>query len=109
MPIQVHLPERTFARGVARYRGYHKVLGLTCLNQFLRMAFAQLTLRESLRGQLLLSDGHEKIVQDICPVGTADRIERVGRECLCCCMRLASHRKLEYCRNMELWPCTHCG
>ena len=44
-----HLPEKTFARGVARYDGHHKVQSFTCMDQYLCMAFAQLTFRESLR------------------------------------------------------------
>lgn len=47
--LMEHLPEKTFARCVARYRGNHKVLSFTCHDQFLCMAFAQLTFRESLR------------------------------------------------------------
>ena len=44
-----HLPLTTFRRCVARYGGEHKVKSFSCLNQFLCMAFAQLTYRESLR------------------------------------------------------------
>ncbi len=44
-----HLPMHTFRRCVKRYRGNHKVKEFTCLDQFLCMAFAQLTYRESLR------------------------------------------------------------
>lgn len=44
-----HLPLHTFRRCVARYRGDHKVKAFTCLDQYLCMAFAQLTYRESLR------------------------------------------------------------
>ncbi len=44
-----HLPMHTFRRCVKRYRGNHKVKDFTCLDQFLCMAFAQLTYRESLR------------------------------------------------------------
>jgi Domain of unknown function (DUF4372)/Transposase DDE domain len=44
-----HLPLHTFRRCVARYRGHHKVKSFSCLNQYLCMAFAQLTYRESLR------------------------------------------------------------
>ena len=43
------LPLRPFHRCVARYRGEYKVQDFTCLDQFLCMAFAQLTYRESLR------------------------------------------------------------
>jgi hypothetical protein len=44
-----HLPLTTFRRCVARYRGEYKVKSFSCLDQFLCMAFAQLTFRESLR------------------------------------------------------------
>jgi hypothetical protein len=38
-----------FHRCVARYRGDYKVKAFSCWDQFLCMAFAQLTFRESLR------------------------------------------------------------
>jgi len=44
-----HLPMHTFRRCVQRYRGNHKIKRFTCLDQYLCMAFAQLTYRESLR------------------------------------------------------------
>ena len=44
-----HLPLHTFRRCVARYGGDYKVSRFTCLDQYLCMAFAQLTYRESLR------------------------------------------------------------
>ena len=44
-----HLPLTTFRRCVARYQGERKVHSFSCLDQFLSMAFAQLTFRESLR------------------------------------------------------------
>lgn len=44
-----HLPLTTFRRCVARYRGEHKIKSFTCLDQYLCMAFAQFTYRESLR------------------------------------------------------------
>jgi Domain of unknown function (DUF4372)/Transposase DDE domain len=44
-----HLPLTTFRRCVARYGGEHKVKTFSCLDQYLCMAFAQLTYRESLR------------------------------------------------------------
>ncbi len=43
------LPLPEFRRCVARYRGEYKVRGFSCLDQFLCLAFAQLTYRESLR------------------------------------------------------------
>ena len=47
--IMQHLPLVAFARMVARRRAQHKVKAFTCLDQFLALAFAQLTGRESLR------------------------------------------------------------
>jgi hypothetical protein len=47
--LMEHLPLTTFRRCVARYRGHHKVQSFSCLDQYLSMAFAQLTYRESLR------------------------------------------------------------
>jgi hypothetical protein len=44
-----HLPLYTFQRCVKRYRGNHKIKSFTCLDQYLCMAFAQITFRESLR------------------------------------------------------------
>jgi hypothetical protein len=43
------LPLHSFRRCVARYHGNYKVQSFTCMDQFLCMAFAQLTYRESLR------------------------------------------------------------
>jgi hypothetical protein len=47
--VMQHLPQTTFHRCVARYRGERRVQSFSCLDQFLCMAFAQLTFRESLR------------------------------------------------------------
>lgn len=44
-----HLPLHTLRRCVARYRGRYPTLTFSHLDQFLAMAFAQLTFRESLR------------------------------------------------------------
>ena len=44
-----HLPLHTFQRCVKRYQGHYKVISFSCLDQYLCMAFAQLTYRESLR------------------------------------------------------------
>src|SRR5216110_358627 len=43
------LPLHAFHRSVQRYEGQHYVKSFSCLDQFLVMAFAQLTFRESLR------------------------------------------------------------
>ena len=47
--VMSHLPPMVFERCVARYGGNRKVKTFTCMDQFLCMAFAQLTFRESLR------------------------------------------------------------
>jgi hypothetical protein len=47
--LMQHLPLTTFRRCVSRYQGERKVHSFSCLDQFLCMAFAQLTARESLR------------------------------------------------------------
>jgi len=47
--VMENLPLTTFQRCVTRYRGARKVHSFSCLDQFLCMAFAQLTFRESLR------------------------------------------------------------
>jgi uncharacterized protein DUF4372/DDE family transposase len=47
--VTEHLPLTTLRRCVARYRGEYKIRSFSCLDQFLCMAFAQLTFRESLR------------------------------------------------------------
>ena len=44
-----HLPMHGFHRCVERYRGHYKVQSFSCLDQYLCMAFAQITYRESLR------------------------------------------------------------
>jgi hypothetical protein len=47
--LMEHLSLTTFRRCVARYGGHHKIKRFTSLDQYLSMAFAQLTFRESLR------------------------------------------------------------
>jgi len=44
-----HLPLTTFRRCVARYNGEYRIQQFSCLDQYLCLAFAQLTWRESLR------------------------------------------------------------
>jgi Domain of unknown function (DUF4372)/Transposase DDE domain len=44
-----HLPHKEFHKCVARYRGDHYAKNFSCWDQYLAMAFAQLTYRESLR------------------------------------------------------------
>jgi hypothetical protein len=47
--LMAFLPQTTFRRSVERYRGHYKVKSFSCLDQFLVLAFAQFTFRESLR------------------------------------------------------------
>ena len=44
-----HLPAYEFRKCVERYRGDRRLRGFSCWDQFLALAFAQLTYRESLR------------------------------------------------------------
>ncbi len=48
--VMDHLPMHAFRRCVSRYQGERYVKQFRCLDQYLVMAFAQLTNRESLRG-----------------------------------------------------------
>ncbi|MGA1841699.1 MAG: DUF4372 domain-containing protein, partial [bacterium] len=47
--IMEYLPIYEFRKCVKRYNGNYRVKSFSCLDQFLCMAFAQLTYRESLR------------------------------------------------------------
>src|SRR5271157_46827 len=47
--VMRHLPLTTFRRCLARYGGEHRIKRFSCLDQYLCLAFAQLTWRESLR------------------------------------------------------------
>lgn len=47
--LTAHLPLKAFHRCVKKYRGDYRVHSFSCYDQFLCMAFAQLTFRESLR------------------------------------------------------------
>lgn len=47
--LMAHLPKHTFRRCVTRYQGERYVKRFSCFDQYLAMAFAQLTHRESLR------------------------------------------------------------
>lgn len=56
------LPTHEFNRCVRRYRGNHRVRRFSCRDQFLCMAFAQLTFRESLRDiETCLKSIHHKL------------------------------------------------
>ena len=47
--VTEHIPMKVFRRCVQTYNGNHKVKPFSCLDQYLCLAFAQLTYRESLR------------------------------------------------------------
>lgn len=49
-----------FDKCVLRYRGNHRVRGLTCWNQFVQMFFGQLTSRNSLRDICVCIKAHKK-------------------------------------------------
>jgi len=55
-----HLPRYEFNQCVLRYHGNHKVRSFSCLDQFLCMAFAQLTYRESLRDIITCLNSHKE-------------------------------------------------
>jgi hypothetical protein len=55
-----HLPRYEFNQCVLRYYGNHKVRSFSCLDQFLCMAFAQLTYRESLRDIVTCLNSHRE-------------------------------------------------
>jgi len=55
-----HLPRYEFNQCVHRYHGNHKVRSFSCLDQFLCMAFAQLTYRESLRDIITCLNSHRE-------------------------------------------------
>jgi hypothetical protein len=60
--ITDHLPLHTFRRCVQRYQGERYVKSFRCLDQYLVMAFAQLTYRESLRDiEACLRAHHSKL------------------------------------------------
>ncbi len=56
------LPRKSFRTCVKRYNGNYRIRSLTCYEQFLCMAFAQLTYRDSLRDTVLcLQAMHKKL------------------------------------------------
>ncbi len=57
-----HLPRYEFDKFVEKYKGNHRVRRFPCYDQFLCLAFAQLTYRESLRDiETCLNSHHEKL------------------------------------------------
>lgn len=68
-----HLPRYEFNQCIARYKGHYKVKSFSCWNQFLCMAFAQLTRRESLRDIETCLNSHRRKLYHI---GFRGRISR---------------------------------
>ena len=60
--ILEHLPRYEFDKFVEKYEGNHRVRRFPCYDQFLCLAYAQLTYRESLRDiETCLNSHHEKL------------------------------------------------
>jgi len=60
--VMDYLPKHIFRQCVNRYNGNRKIKNFTCLDQFLCLAFAQLTYRESLRDiEVCLRAQHNKL------------------------------------------------
>lgn len=71
--LLAHLPRHEFRRAVGRSRGNHRVRSFSCWDQFIAMAFAQLTGRESLRDiESCLCSQREKLYH----VGMRGKISR---------------------------------
>src|SRR5260370_40177141 len=67
------LPDREFRRCVARYDGDYRLRGFSCWDQFLCLAFAPFTYRESLRDiEACLRASPDKLY----PMGIRDRVSR---------------------------------
>ena len=57
-----HVPRYEFDKAVKRYRGHYRLHRFSCYDQFLCLAFAQLTYRESLRDiETCLNSQHDKL------------------------------------------------
>ena len=74
--ITDHLPMHNFRRCVARYQGDHYVKRFRCLDQYLIMAFAQLTHRESLRDIEACLRAHQNKLYHM---GIRSTVSRIGR------------------------------
>jgi len=60
--ILEHLPRYEFDKYAKKYKGNHRVRKFSCYDQFLCLAFAQITYRESLRDiETCLNSHHEKL------------------------------------------------
>jgi hypothetical protein len=84
--LMAFLTLSTFRRCVATYRGDYKVHDFTCMEQFLTMAFAQLTYRESLRDI------------EVNLRAQAKRLYHIGLHC-----KTVSHNALSYVNATRPW------
>src|SRR5437667_11040864 len=66
-----YLPNKEFQKCVSRYRGDHYVKKFSCWDQFLSMAFAQLTYRDGLRDieSCLIGSAEKQIPRSDTPRG----------------------------------------
>ena len=67
------LPMYEFRKCVDRYEGHYKVKTFSCFNQYLCMAFAQLTYRESLRDIEACLRAHQQKLYHVGIRGTVSR------------------------------------
>ena len=68
-----HLPRHEFRKCVERYNGNYRVRSFSCWDQFLCMAFAQLTFRESLRDIVACLRSQERRLYHLGIRGTVSR------------------------------------
>ena len=68
-----HLPRYEFTRCVKQYNGNHRVRRFSCYDQFLCLAFAQLTYRESLRDIETCLNSHQ---QQLYHIGFRGQVSR---------------------------------
>jgi hypothetical protein len=76
--ILEHLPRYEFDKFVKKYKGNHRIRSFPCYDQFLCLAYAQLTYRESLRDiETCLNSHHEKLYH----IGFRGQISRSTMAC----------------------------
>jgi len=79
-----HLPNKAFDKCVARYRGDYYLKSFSCWDQYLAMAFAQLSYRESLRDiEVCLCSMRRKLYPDRSAQAKRSRVRRPGLEVRC--------------------------
>ena len=71
--IMDFIPKHEFRQCVNRYRGHYQVKTFSCMDQYLCMAFAQLTYRESLRD---IEAGLRSVPGKLYPMGIRSHVAR---------------------------------